>query len=74
MSPKSNFASTKTHSTKMFFPTNKNSTNHSPLVFAKINFFGITNLDKRDDIETTFEEKDRSFWDNEIIYFVVISS
>ncbi len=64
------FASVKTQSAKAF-PFNNNSVNHHPLVFAKINFFGIENLEQHDDIETSIKEKENSFWDNEIVYFVV---
>ena len=71
LSPKPNFASAKTQSTKLFFPTNNNSVSHHPLVFAKINFFGINNLENKDDLETPFKEEESSFWDNEIVYFVI---
>ncbi len=64
-------ASLKTYSNNLFITNSKNSATHHSLVFAKINFFGIENLEQRDDLETPFKEDDSSFWDNEIIYFVV---
>ena len=64
-------ASLKTHVANDFIANSKNYTNHTPLVFAKINFFGIDNLEAKDDLKTPFKEEDTSFWDNEIIYFVI---
>lgn len=64
-------ASLKTYSDVFFITNSKSSVNHHPLVFAKINFFGVNNLEKKEDAETPFKEDDSSFWDNEIVYFVI---
>lgn len=65
------FASVMTQSTKTLPYINSNGVNHHPLVFAKINFFGIDNLAEDKDIDTQFKNNESSFWENDIIYFVV---
>ncbi|MCF6269976.1 MAG: hypothetical protein L3J41_09705 [Melioribacteraceae bacterium] len=59
------------YSNQLFFTDSKRDANHHPLIFAKINFFGIENLEQHDDVEIPPKADDASFWDNEIIYFVV---
>ncbi|MBU0473913.1 MAG: hypothetical protein KKF62_07085 [Bacteroidetes bacterium] len=65
------FASSKTYTDKPLNIYSEDNVNHHPLVFAKLRFFGIDNLEKRDETNTSFEESESSFWDNEIVYFVV---
>ncbi len=71
INPKHNLASTKTQLPKAFFYSNAKSVSHHPLVFAKINFFGLDNLESKDDLEIPFKEEEGSFWDSEILYFVI---
>lgn len=49
----------------------ENNINHHPLIFAKLNFFGIDNLEKRNAKEDSFKYTESSIWDTEIIYFVI---
>lgn len=65
------FVSSKNYTDNVINIYDEDNVNHHPLVFAKMRFFGIDNLEKRDEIDNSFEDSESSFWDNEIIYFVV---
>lgn len=65
------YASSKLQIDKPIYIPGENNINHHPLIFAKINFFGINNLEKKDDEDTLFKDTESSIWDNEIIYFVI---